>query len=92
MPWLLTSYVRLAAAQVQLENFELAVATLQTAFQVLSDGAVAIPPSAYAEYVEQGDRYAQNQAYRSALAEYDQALRVIEQKCACGLENWSVLP
>lgn len=92
MPWLLTAYVRLAATQVQLENYELAVATLQTAFQILSDGAVAIPPSAYAEYVEQGDRYAENQAYRSALAEYDQALQIIEQKCACGLENWSVLP
>jgi tetratricopeptide (TPR) repeat protein len=91
-PWLLSSYVRLAAAHVGRGEYKLAVDAMQAAFLVLTRSAIAIPYSSYAGYVEQGDRYAEDEDYQSALSEYAEALGVVEQTCHCGLEDWSILP
>ncbi len=91
-PWLLSSYVRLAAAHARRGEYQLAVDAMQAAFLVLTRSAIAIPYSSYAGYVEQGDRYAQDEDYQNALSKYAEALGVVEQTCNCGLEDWSILP
>jgi tetratricopeptide (TPR) repeat protein len=90
--WLYVSYVKLGTVYAKRGNNEAAVPALQTAISVMSRSATAIPSTAYADYVARGDEYAQNQDYASAFVQYDQAIRVIGQKCNCGLEDWSVIP
>ncbi len=91
-PWLLSSYARLAAAHARRGEYKLAVDAMQAAFLVLTRSAIAIPYSSYAGYLEQGDRYAEDEEYESALSKYAEALGVVEQTCNCGLEDWSILP
>jgi tetratricopeptide (TPR) repeat protein len=90
--WLFASYAKLGTAQARNGNYDRAVEALKTAILVMAKSAVAIPSSSYADYAEQGDRYAQSKDYQDAFAQYDKALQALGQKCNCGLANWSVLP
>jgi tetratricopeptide (TPR) repeat protein len=90
--WLFASYAKLGTAQARTGNYDQAVEAIQTSLQVMSQSAVAIPPTSYAGFIEQGDRYARNGDYPNAFAQYQEALRVMGRKCNCGLENWSILP
>lgn len=90
--WLFVSYAKLGTAYARSGNYDQAVEALKTSITVMSKSAVAIPSSSYADYVEQGDRYAQSKDYQNALAQYEKAVQALGTKCNCGLENWSVLP
>jgi tetratricopeptide (TPR) repeat protein len=90
--WLFASYAKLGTAHARSANYDQAVEALKTSITVMSKSAVAIPSSSYADYVQQGDRYAQSKDYQDALAQYQKALQALGAKCNCGLENWSVLP
>jgi hypothetical protein len=90
--WVFVSYVKLGTAYAKGGNNEAAVSALKTAISVMTRSATAIPETAYADYVQQGDDYAQNQDYTGAFVQYDLAIRAIGRKCNCGLEDWSVVP
>ncbi len=90
--WLFAAYVKAGTASARKDSYEQAVEQARTAIRIMTKSAIAIPSSSYANYIEQGDRYVEDKDYQNALAEYDKALRVIGQKCDCGLENWSILP
>jgi tetratricopeptide (TPR) repeat protein len=86
------AYVKLATAYAKRGNNEAAVPAIKTAIAVMTQSATAIPSTAYADYVERGDSYAQSKDYANAFVQYDKAIRAIGRKCNCGLENWSVVP
>jgi tetratricopeptide (TPR) repeat protein len=90
--WLFVSYVKLGTAYAKRGNNEAAVPALTTGISVMIRSATAIPSTAYADYVQQGDDYAQKKDYANAFVQYDKAIRAIGQKCNCGLEDWSVVP
>jgi len=90
--WLYVAYVKLGTAYSKGGKLEIAVQTIRTAIDIMTRSATAIPESAYADDLQQADRYADQKDYRSALAQYDKVLQVIGKKCNCGLEDWSVVP
>jgi tetratricopeptide (TPR) repeat protein len=90
--WLFVSYVKLGTTYAKRGNNEAAVPALKTALDVMSRSATAIPSTAYADHIQQGDSYAQKKDYANAFVEYDKAIQAIGQKCNCGLQDWSVVP
>jgi tetratricopeptide (TPR) repeat protein len=90
--WLFVAYVKLGTAYAKRGNNEAAVAALKTGIDVMTRSATAIPATAYADYVQQGDDYAQKKDYANAFAQYDKAIHAVGQKCNCGLQDWSVVP
>ena len=90
--WLFAVYVKLASVSARCGQPDQAVGHVQTAIQLITKSAVAIPEESYRDFLDEGDRYAQAGDYTQALAQYDQAVHVFGQKCACGLEDWSILP
>ncbi|MGB9880754.1 MAG: tetratricopeptide repeat protein, partial [Anaerolineae bacterium] len=90
--WLYVAYVKLGTAYARSGKYEEALEAIKTAISIMTKSAVAIPPEAYSRYLEEAERYAKEKDYHNALVQYDQALRIIGQKCNCGLEDWRVVP
>lgn len=90
--WLFVAYVKLGTACAKSGKYEEALAAIKTAISIMTKSAIAIPEESYRSYLEEAERYAQGKDYHNALVQYDQVLRLIGQKCNCGLEDWSVVP
>jgi tetratricopeptide (TPR) repeat protein len=90
--WLFAAYVKLGTVQAKKGDNEAAVSAIKTGITIMTHSATAIPSTAYEDYVQRGDNYAQNRDYANAFAQYDKAIRVIDLKCNCGLETWSIVP
>lgn len=88
--WLFTAYAKAGTAAARRGDYAAGLELVQTAIHIMTRSAVALPSETYASFVAEGDRYAQQQDYRNAFAQYSKALQVMGAKC--GLENWSILP